>query len=381
MQKKKEEEDKNKQKNEELLRQQEEKRLQYNDNVNYLNDFQCQDICNLTDIKHISDEKFDLKRQTVAVYAIIRNNERFYELACPKKMTKGSSEYPGIVIYNILSYHITNKIYKAHGSNENIDSLKHYYYSPSKKHFLLSSSNITIKLWNISSKIITKEMEIAVGDYNNNQYSNNCLCSCLLFDKENYYICRGGQSYTNSTYKGTITIFNKNENRKEISKSNLEQVDYIEATYIKDKTYILLSGNYHSESYDYNNDSLKVYKPKEIGKNESNSINIFKKNEEIYLINGYNGGTVIIFDFFSEEEIYSIKLGDSYIYGLCSLNEKYFLVGHQEEIKIIDFDNKTIIENNRSFDNDKIRGIKKIKIPEKGELIIGYTDTMIAFWK
>ena len=143
----------------------------------------------------------------------------------------------------------------------------------------------------------------------------------------------------------------------------------------------MLSGNYHSESYDYNNDSLKVYKSLENEKKESYSINIFKKNEDIYLISGYQDGRVIIFDFFSAEEIYSIKLGDSCIYGLCSLNEKYFLVGDNKEIKIIDFDNKTTIKNYKSLSDASIMGIKKIKIPEKGELIISYTSNLITVWK
>ena len=178
--KKKEEEDKNKQKNEELIRQQEEKRLEHDDNVNGLNDFHCQNIKNMTEINHISNGRFNLNLQTVAVYTIIRNDERLYELACLKYIYDYINEYSTlsscIVIYNLLSNQITNKIYKAH-SNQNINSLKHYYYSPSKKHFLLSSSYKYIKLWNISSKVITKELEIEVNQ--NNYIQNN---SCLLFN-------------------------------------------------------------------------------------------------------------------------------------------------------------------------------------------------------
>ena len=235
---------------EELIRQKEEERLNFNDNVNYLNDFQCENIDNMKDINYISNSKFNLNRKSVAVYSIIRNNERLYELACSKRGEIYYQNYNNtntykynIVIYDILLNKITNKIYGAHSYNDYINNIKHYYYSSSKKHFLLSSSQQYIKLWNISSKIITKEIEINI---NNNNYDKFCCyCSCLLFNNENYYIFGGGSS--NSDKKESPKIFNKDGNIKIIGKSNLEYVYYIEATYIKNKPYILLSGNYHSE--------------------------------------------------------------------------------------------------------------------------------------
>ena len=56
-------------------------------------------------------------------------------------------------------------------------------------------------------------------------------------------------------------------------------------------------------------------------------VNLFKKNNKIYLISGDNGGNVIIFDFISKNEISSIKVG-GIISSLCSINEKYILVGN-----------------------------------------------------
>ena len=67
--KKEEEEMKKKQKEElirqqeELIRQKEEERLNFNDNVNYLNDFQCENIDNMKDINYISNSKFNLNRK------------------------------------------------------------------------------------------------------------------------------------------------------------------------------------------------------------------------------------------------------------------------------------------------------------------------------
>ena len=66
---------------------------------------------------------------------------------------------------------------------------------------------------------------------------------------------------------------------------------------------------------------------------------------------------------------------------MCSLNEKYILVeGYNKELKIIDFDNKSIVKN-YSAHNERIRGIEKIKISEKVEYIISYNDTEIKLWQ
>ena len=101
----------------------------------------------------------------------------------------------------------------------------------------------------------------------------------------------------------------------------------------------------------------------------------------IYLISGQSDGRVLIFDFDSTVEIHSLNVEQSSIYGLCSLNEKYFLVGKNGAIHLIDFDNKSIIESNGNIYQERnIQGIEKINIPEKGELIISYSYKII-FWK
>ena len=141
--------EKEKQKYEELIRKEVEKKLKLNDNVNLSNDFQSKNI-DLKEYYSIAKENFHNDRNCIAVYPIIRNNERLYELACIKE---DSNRYSNIVIYNILLNKKTNVIYNAHCKNNNnsyanlnrqsyysinyyINNLKHYYYSSKKKHFL-----------------------------------------------------------------------------------------------------------------------------------------------------------------------------------------------------------------------------------------------------
>ena len=360
--KKKQEEESTKKKQEEIIKLQEklEERLKLNDNVNYLNDFKRENI-DLNNSFIYASGKLDLGNPNLlAVYSIIRNDEIIIELAFP-------SGGINIILYNALLKKKTNKIYASH--LDEIKSIKHYYYSHQKKHFLLSSSNKSIKLWNISSVLITNELKI----YDQN---DNFSSSCLLFKDKTFFILSSQEKPKIYNTNGIPT--------QTIEESTLTYVNYIEAAYIKNKPYVLLSGNSHSESYDYKDYKLRVYKPKDSQYQQYDSyiINLFKKNEdEIYLMRG-SYGAIIIFDLFTANEIKIIKLSISnYIYGLCSLNEKYFLVGDGKEMKIIDFDSKYVIRSYKDFSIEEIRGIKKIKIPEKEEFIFSYNDHSISLWK
>lgn len=377
---KRKQEEEEKQKKEKLIRQEEEKKLKLNDNVNLINDFQTNNI----DIKEFySISYFDQIPNTIAVYPIIRNDERLYELACVKK--------GNIVIYNILLNKKTNVIYLPH-IKCGINNLKHYYYSSEKKHFLLTSNEYEIKLWNINSDIITNELTITAehnmiknnnnSGYSYNNNSNNYVpqyyyffkCSCLLFDKDSYIILGGTDS--------EIKIFN-GKFLPNLSNKQIVGLHYIEAVYVEDKSYILLTGQ-NTQSYDCKDNILNEYKSKN-EKDEnlvSYCITLFNKNNQIYLITSRSDGRVVIFDFKNAEEKGSISVGGE-IYGLCSLNENYFLAGVNNEIKIIDFEKRSIRNYyDLSFgEYDKIKGLEKIKIPNKGEFIISYSQHIITLWK
>lgn len=238
----------------------------------------------------------------------------------------------------------------------------------SKKHFLLSSGPEKIQLWNITSKIITKELEFQ-ADYNNQYWNQHyCQCSCLLFNDDNYLILSGGYAREQNGYK--TVIFNKNGfSTNTFGSSKLEKVNYIETTCVENKHFVLLSGNYHSESYDYYNGNIKVFRLDNNEKEKVNSsiINLFKnKDNKIYLIIGYDNGRVMIFDFDSAEIKLYFKLGNSCIYGLCSLSKQYFFVGDNKEIKVVDFDKQSVVKSyNKDFIDGNIQGIKKIIIPWK----------------
>ena len=270
-----------------------------------------------------------------------------------------------IIIYNLLNNN-KNIINKAH--LDNIHIIKHYYDSLTKNHILLTSSkDKSIKLWNISSNQISNILHIQ-----NCFDGDNRSPFCLMFNKDDYYILGGSRDKKKNIWNNNGKLIGP------IEKSQLNYGVFIETTYINNKPYILLSGVNHSECYDYNNNTIKIYKSN--NKNHIHIVvNLFKNNNKIYLISGDDGGNVIIFDFISTNEINSISVGGLFC-SLCSLNEKYILVGNNKgELKVIDFDNKSIIKNYNA--HNQVVGIEKVKINEKEEYIITYNVNEIKFWK
>ena len=165
-----------------------------------------------------------------------------------------------------------------------------------------------------------------------------------------------------------------------IEKSNLNNGSFIEATYIENKPYILLGGDNFCECLDFDNNNIKLYKNNNIKDCRHNNINLFNKNKNIYLIDGDFDGNLSIFDFISTNLIKFISLKET-IYSMCSLNEKYLLVGNYHKMKVIDIDNYSVVKEYNHESSYPIDTIKKIIIPEKGEYIFSFSINYIGIWK
>ena len=333
-----------------------------NDSIKLLDGFEKYDVNNMKNIKSLSDNLNITWIKSVAVYKINRFDEISYELSYPE-YKKGYN----IIIYDIISNKISNEINNAH-FNE-IHRIKHYYYSKEKKDILLtSSSDKSIKLWDISLYSICNIIHIEnfFDGFSGSPF-------CLLFNKNDYYIL-GGSRYRKKN------IWDKNgELIRQIEKSTLDYSTFIEAIYVDSKPYVLLSGRNHSESYDYEYNKIKIYKS-ENQADEHYIANLFKNNGTIYLITGDSSGSVTIFDFMTAEEIISISVGE-YIYSICSVNEKYILVGNNNnELSLIDFENKSRIKDYKAH-NNPIIGVEKINADKFGQYIITYSSDEIKIWK
>ena len=371
-------------KNEENWKIEEEKFSSMNDNVNLINNFKFE---NFPELKYIESISCGISsNKIVAVYSIIKNDERLYHMAyCKHKQCAHRSH---IIIYNLMLNKIENKIYNAHGNK--IDTLKHYYNSSAKNHILLSSSSepeYFTKLWNISSNPIINILKV-----------KGCYNPCLMFKNEDFFIF--GHNYedlrNNNTYNRRICVWNKNGAFiKKMNKSNFNSgLGFIEATYFENKNYILLSGGnydqnksehkYFSECYNFDEDDAKTYKDDE-NKSWIYCINLFKKGNDIYLITGCRE-KINIFEFESTKLIKRIQLGEKWVYSLCSINEKYIIASNSSKLKIIDMEKYSVVKDYSAYEDDgeedEIKGIAKIKIPEKGEFIITNSDKgIIRIWK
>ena len=334
--------------------------IKKNDNVNLLNNFKCENIKDLKKINHISGLEV-IYWNTIAVYKIKRNCEILYELAYCDNTGKN------IIIYDIVLNKNINIIRNAHSNY--IYQIKHYYQSMSKKHILFTSSkDKSVKMWDISNINITN---ILIINYSFDLYR---APFCLMFKNENYFIL-GGES--NEKKK----IWNqKGELIGPIEKSNLNNGSFIEAVYIENQPYIILGGDNFCECLDYENNNIKLYKNNNIKDCRHNNINLFNKNKNIYLIDGDSDGNLSIFDFISTNLIKFISLKEN-IYSLCSLNEKYLLVGNYSKMKVIDIDNNSVVKEYIHGGGYQIDTIKKIIIPEKGEYIFSFSINHIGIWK
>ena len=373
-----------------MQKKKEEEKINQNDNVNLINDFKCEKINNMENIMTISNS---LKRDinNMAVYTIIRNKKIYYEIAYPEYYCYGNYFPYNINIYNILTNTVSNRIKTPHYANNYIlKDIKHYYHSLSKKHFLLtsavycdSSSNnkqndyyynkyISIKLWNISSNIISNEVTIE-KTLNTKNYNDQILQTCLLFNGNDYSIIYCSK-------EGNERFNKKGESNGSIPIIKISDCSYLEAAYIKNEPYLLISGANYSQSYDCSKTKERKYISDCQRDNIITIINLFNQKNKKFLISGDNKGNVVIFDFFDSKQIIKSIFLNNNITALCSLNEQYFLVGNgNKELKVFDFETKSI---KKTYEyNDNIQKIAKLKIPDKGEFIINVCSGEIHIWE
>ena len=333
-------------KKEENIKKEEEKFSSLNDNVNLINNFKFENFRELKYIDGISGVNCDKK--SVAVYCIIKNNERLYQMAyCKNKVYSENYKTACIIIYNLVLNKIENKIYNAHKYG-NIDYLKHYFNSSTKNHILLSScsyyqnpKHYEIKLWNISSNPIKNILKI-----------KNCHYSCLMFRNEDFFIFGKQMTYSYNYYYSNLSVWDKNGTLiKHINKCDSISFKFIEATYFENKNYILLSGQendretknyfYCSKCYNYDEDDIKTYKCDD-NNSKTYCINLFKKGNDIYLITG-SYEKVNIFEFETTNLIKRIQIGENSVNSLCSINEKYIIASNSLKLKIIDMEKFSVV--------------------------------------
>ena len=350
-----------------------------NDNVNLINDYKFENIKEIKNIKNTDTIAFPKAEfhniNSVAVYCMIKNNERLYQMAYCQKNKE--HDYYYIIIYDLIKKRKVNKI--ATSFYNGINKIQHYYNLSNKEHILLGSNQQNISLWRISSNPIMNILTIK--DYKN-------YYACLLFINENFFIF--------GLNNGSICCWDqKGSQQPNINNSKINgYMCYIEATYIDDKKYILIAGrNSNNSNVDftecYDFDQHKIIKTFKENNDKSNSyiysVNLFKKGNDIYLIT-CNEKKIIIYDFYSAD--IKNELSFNKVRSMCSINQKYFVVSDLDKMKIINIENYSQQEISLKYLDDTNQDesflfflIKKIKIPEKGEYILTFSKHLVQIWK
>ena len=385
-------------KNEEKLEKEEEKFSSLNGNVNLVNNFKFENFPELENVKSVSSDNRRFQCKTVAVYCMTKNNKRLYQMAYAKNKYHGQKMYScHIIIYNLVTNKIENKIYVNRGERIRIDTLQHYYDSSTKNHILLSSCwffqsnpypyNYQTSLWNISSDPIENILNI----------NDNCYKPCIIFKNVDFFVFGYYRDKTdNYSSDNRMCAWDKNGSLiKTANKSKLKYLKFAEAAYVENKSYVLLSGQgdydnnirkspYFAECYIWDEDEVRTYKDDENNDFQIYCINLFKKGNDIFFITGFRKN-VNIFEFESTKLKTRIELGESIVYSLCSISEKYMIALNDSMLKIIDMENHSVVDEYSAHEDGcekyQKNGIQKIKIPEKCEFIISLFGINCKIWK
>ena len=351
---------------EKQLQKEEEELSSKNDNVNLINYFKCDNIKQMQNIDSIAIPNACFSINNAAVYCIIKNNERLYQIAF-SYLDYNKNFF--IMIYDLFKKKEENFIHIGHGNN--ICKIQHYY-NPSKKiHMLLCSCYKNIQIWDISSNPVINILKIDV--------SFVAAC-CVMFKNDRLFLY--GYNYNNKS------IGCWDENGTQINTNNINfSCTLMETTYIENKIYILMDGSdsksysYYAQCYDVAQNEFFHYKNNnDKSSSQITCINLFNKGNKIDDIDLIvcKSNRLEVFNFKNKNLIREILIDD--IQSLNTINQNYIFVTVSGKIKIIDKE-YSFLNEEYSRKNEYIIGLNKIKIPEIGECIVTFSGPAIQLWK
>ena len=319
----------------------------------------------LTDVTRDSYSD-DISDNTFEVFKTIQNS--FYLIY--------SNKNKSIICFNLIDKKKLIEIKNAH--NDYITNFRYYLDKKKKRDLILSIScdDRNIKLWDVNNW----ECLLNISNIYNNGF---IYSSCFINDNNNNnnYILTSNYNLYGDSEQIKVYDFN-GQKIKEIEGSN-ECTSFIDAYYDikKSKNYIITGNTNYVKSYDfYKNETFRKYSDNY--NNTHLSIIINDNNEETKLIESCYDGNIRIWNFYSGLLLNKIKIGDSWLYGICLWNNNYLFVGCSDKsIKLIDLSELFIVKNFKGPTNS-ILTIKKIVHPEYGECLItqGYNEDQIKIW-
>lgn len=280
-----------------------------------------------------------------------------------------------IIFYNLINNKKMTEIKNAH--NSFITNIRHYLDTVNNRDLLLSTSSYSgnVKLWDIQNMNILLNIQHFII----NSFLNS---SCILNDDNKNYIIISNLEFDkydydpDDIYLNFIRIYDMKGN---FVNSLLNRSSFFVDTYfdkINNKNYIISANKGNVISYDFKNNSMfKCYSEGTNIKNNKAYNNYFsviirEEEDKVKLIASSGWGNIVIWDFYSGLFLKKIYLGNYRLYGICSWNENYLLIGSKiRSVKIFDYQEEKIIFHLSGFYSEVLT-IKKFIHPKYGECFI-----------
>lgn len=284
-----------------------------------------------------------------------------------------TNQYKSILSYNLIDNKKISEIKNAH--SEVITNFKHYLDNINKIDIVMSISMLdnNIKLWNINDIECLLSIKYI--------YATGNISACFIKENNQDYIVTSNSNYPSNPEPIKVFDFYGNQ-KKEIKYSN-DNTFFIESYYDQklSNNYIITGNRGYVKSYDY--DKNKKYKKYYDNDNKSHkSIIIYNSNDIVKIIESSYDGNIRLWNFHTGELLNKINISDNALYGICLWNDELLFVGCEDkEIKLIDL-NKGIITKNLIGHNSEVLTLKKIFIPQIGNILIsqGWHEDKIKLW-
>ena len=284
-----------------------------------------------------------------------------------------TNQYKSILSYNLIDNKKISEIKNAH--SEVITNFKHYLDKINKIDIVMSISMLdnNIKLWNINDIKCLLSIKYI--------YATGNISACFIKENDQDYIVTSNSNYPSNPEPIKVFDF-YGDQKKEIKYSN-DNAFSIESYYDQklSNNYIITGNRGYVKSYDY--DKNKKYKKYYDSDNKSHkSIIIYNSNDIVKMVESSYDGNIRLWNFHTGELLNKINISDNALYGICMWNDEYLFVGCEDkEIKLIDL-NKGIITKNLIGHNSEVLTLKKIFIPQIGNILIsqGWHEDKIKLW-
>ena len=291
-----------------------------------------------------------------------------------------SNNKKSIIVYDLLTNKILTEIKNAHKCF--IYSFRHVLDRKNKRDLFLSvsSKDRNLKVWNLYDFQ-------CLFDIKDIYKYGKMYTACFVNDKDNIYLIPGNYKYKIRKEYQLLKVFNlEGEIIKEIKNSYIQALS-IESYLDKASStnYIVVGCRGAAVSYDFDkNECYQKYQHYNWNsmflKNYNNySITIYAKENIVKLINSYECGIIGIWNFHTGQLLNNLIIMNNNFYGICLMDNRYFLVGFEKGIKKIDF-LKGIDISSMNANNKKVNTIKKIIHPLYGESFISRANNEIILW-